>query len=151
MQLFIDMDGVLADFDAGYEAAFGVPPDKALDNADWGLVSRTEDFYLNLPPMPDLSELWSFVEGYRPIVLTGIPASVKNAGDNKRAWVRRCLGPHVEVRCCRSSEKCLHAQAGDILVDDWDKYRHLWIAKGGNWVTHRSAATTVLALRALGF
>jgi hypothetical protein len=35
MQLFVDMDGVLADFDAHYEAVFGVRASKELDNIDW--------------------------------------------------------------------------------------------------------------------
>jgi len=43
-----------------------------------------------------------------------------------------------------------HAEPGDILVDDWEKYRHLWIARGGRWVTHRSAEESVRELRALG-
>jgi hypothetical protein len=28
-------------------------------------------------------------------------------------------------------EKCLHVSPGDILIDDWEKYRDLWAAKGG--------------------
>jgi hypothetical protein len=100
--------------------------------------------------MPDMAELWAHVAPYQPIVLTGVPASVKEAPDNKRAWVRRHLGSRVEVRCCPSKEKCLHAKAGDILIDDWEKYRHLWIAQGGVWVTHTSATNSIRELRALG-
>ncbi len=150
MQIFVDMDGVLADFDSGYEAAFGHRPDKAADNADWSKVRAVAGFYAGLPLMPGALDLWAFVERYRPIVLTGVPHSVKEAPENKRAWVLKHLGPRVEVRCCRSSEKCHHAEPGDILVDDWEKYRHLWIARGGRWVTHRSAEESVRELRALG-
>ena len=35
MQLFVDMDGVLADFDAHYHARFGVRCSTAADNVDW--------------------------------------------------------------------------------------------------------------------
>lgn len=150
MQIFVDMDGVLADFDSGYEAAFGYRPSKTADTADWSKVRAFPGFYQGLPMMSDAHDLWSFVQQYRPIVLTGVPRSVEEAPENKRAWVRKHLGAHVEVRCCRSSEKCRHAAAGDILVDDWEKYRHLWIAKGGQWVTHTSAAESILGLRALG-
>jgi hypothetical protein len=83
-------------------------------------------------------------------VLTGVPVSVAEAPEHKREWIRRHLGAHVEVRCCRSREKSLHAAPGDILIDDWEKYRHLWVAKGGVWITHRNAATTIAALQALG-
>jgi hypothetical protein len=44
----------------------------------------------------------------------------------------------------------IHASPGDILIDDWEKYRDLWIAKGGVWITHRSAVETIVALNALG-
>jgi hypothetical protein len=145
------MDGVLADFDGHHGAVFGFRSDKLLDNVDWDAVNRVKDFFLNIPPMPDLKVLWDFVSPLQPIVLTGVPSAVQVAADDKRAWVRRHLGAHVEVRCCPSKEKCLHAQAGDILVDDWEKYhRHLWEAKGGRWITHTSAESTIQSLMRLG-
>lgn len=84
-----------------------------------------------------------------PIVLTGIPSSVVEAADNKRAWVRRHLGGNIEVRCCLSKEKYLHAKPGDILIDDWDKHRQLWIDAGGQWITHTSALSTIAELERL--
>jgi len=150
MQLYLDMDGVLADFDSGYERAFGRRPSKEADDVDWHAVRAMTGFYQHLPPMPDLPELWAHVERYRPIVLTGVPSLVQDAADDKRSWARAHLGVRVEVRCCLSKEKCFHAQPGDILVDDWEKYRALWLAKGGRWVTHTSASESIRALAALG-
>lgn len=147
MQLFLDMDGVLADFDTGYELAFGNRPDKQNDDVDWNLVTNTPNFYLNLPPMFDMYKLWDFSKAYRPIILTGIPSSIVEAPENKKAWVRKWLGPEVEVRCCKSRDKCLHASHGDILVDDWDKYKHLWEGKGGIWVTHKNADSSIQELK----
>ncbi len=146
MQIFVDMDGVLADFDAHHEAVFGTRPDKVADNVDWAAVRAVEGFYLDMPPMPDLSALWAVIGRHSPIVLTGVPRSVEEAADDKRAWVRKHLGANIEVRCCRSSEKYRHATAGDILIDDWEKYRHLWVAAGGLWITHRSAEETIQEL-----
>ena len=152
MQVFVDMDGVLADFDAHHEAVFGIRSDKLLDNVDWQKVRDVPNFYAEIPPMKDMHELWSFVERLtpRPIVLTGVPYSVAEAPENKRGWVRKHLGSDVEVRCVKSKEKSLHCQPGDILIDDWDKYRPLWVAKGGRWITHTSAAGTIDQLFELG-
>ena len=50
MPLFVDMDGVLADFDAHHEAVLGVRSDKQTDNVDWLRVRDIKDFYLNIPP-----------------------------------------------------------------------------------------------------
>jgi len=150
MQLYLDMDGVLADFDSHYEDRFGYRPDKATDNADWNIVRMVKDFYLHIPPMRDAWLLWKYVERYQPIILTGIPSSVPEAADNKRAWVRKHYGDKVKVECCRSKEKCSFASPGDVLVDDWEKYKDLWLAKGGRWITHESAPLTIQALQDIG-
>lgn len=125
--------------------------DKHVDNVDWELVRGVKDFYLDIPPMPDMQELWDRIAMHNPIVLTGVPSLVIEAPENKRAWVARHLGEHVEVRCCLSKEKCLHAAPGDVLIDDWEKYKRLWVGKGGVWITHRSAAETADALTRLGW
>ena len=93
--------------------------------------------------MPDLDALWARIERHKPIVLTGIPSSVAEAAENKR-------GDHVEVRCCLAREKSLHASPGDILIDDWDKHKKLWLKAGGIWITHTSAADTGRQLTELG-
>jgi hypothetical protein len=145
MQVYVDMDGVLADFDTHHERTFGRLPDRVADDVDWSHVNNHPDFFLGIDPMPDMEDLWRFVERLtpRPKVLTGVPASVAVAPDNKRAWVRKHLGSSVEVICCRSRDKSLHCQPGDLLIDDWEKYRDLWLAKGGRWITHRSAEDTI--------
>lgn len=149
MQLFVDMDGVLADFDTGYELEFGIRPSKADDNVDWDAVRAVPGFYENLPPMPDLAELWHFIQPFEPIVLTGVPSDVPEAPDNKRAWVEKTFGGGVPIICCRSREKSLHAKPGDILIDDWERYRDLWIGVDGRWITHRSASETISELAIL--
>lgn len=150
MQLFVDMDGVLADFDSHHETVFGVRADKSIDNVDWQKVRAHQGFYSDIPPMADLPQLWHYIERYSPIVLTGIPSSVEEAADNKRGWIAKHIGAHVEVRCCPSKEKSLHAARGDILIDDWEKYRHLWLGKGGRWITHTSAEATIRELQRIG-
>src|SRR5579864_8315323 len=119
MQLYVDLDGVLADFDTGYERLTGVRPDKEADNVDWELVRRTPDFYLHLPPMPDFPALWARISRYDPIVLTGVPKSVTEASYNKRAWVKLYL-PNTLVISTQSSKKATYARPGDVLIDDWD-------------------------------
>jgi hypothetical protein len=149
-KIFVDMDGVLADFDSGYEQRFGVRPSKADDNVDWGLVRNAEGFYRDLPPMPDFDELWAGLAPYAPTILTGVPKSVAEAPANKRAWVDRVIGTSQPMIACMSKDKSLHIEAhGDILIDDWDKYRSVWLGRGGRWITHTSAATSLAALRAI--
>ncbi|ABS14242.1 hypothetical protein I6H96_02585 [Brucella anthropi] len=148
--LFVDMDGVLADFDQGYADRFGIRPSKTDDNVDWGLVRGTEGFYAGLPPMPDFDQLWRGVAPYNPIILTGVPRSVREAADNKRAWVDRWIGKDQPMIACQSKDKSLHIRKpGDILIDDWEKYRSVWIGRGGRWITHTSAEASLAGLAAL--
>jgi hypothetical protein len=146
VKFFVDMDGVLADFDAHHEAVFGTRSNKDADNVDWSAVNAYPDFHFDIPPMADMLALWNFVLPFKPIILTGVPASISIAANNKVRWVRKHLGDNVEVRCCLSKEKWLHADPGDILIDDWEKYKHLWEGTGGVWITHKSAAETISQL-----
>ena len=62
MQLFVDLDGVLADFDSHYDALFGGRPDKKDDSVDWKAIAKADKFFFNLPPMPDYEALGARVE-----------------------------------------------------------------------------------------
>ena len=150
VQVFVDMDGVLADFDLHYETHFGTRPCKKSDNVNWKAVQAVKGFNLNIPPMADLEALWARIERHNPIVLTGTPSSVPEAADNKRAWARKHLGEDVRVICCQAKEKYMHASRGDILIDDRMKYKDLWVAAGGRWITHVSAADTARQLSEMG-
>lgn len=146
MQLFVDMDGVLADFDQGYFNCFGDRPCKISDNVNWELVKQKNHFYKNLPPMKDFNILWKGVESLKPIILTGIPSHDAYSGEaikNKREWVDKHIGKEVKMIGCKSKDKSLHSKPGDILIDDWEKYKHVWIGNGGIWITHTSAKSSL--------
>lgn len=148
MQLFVDMDGVLADFDLGYRTAFNADASKEIDNVDWKLVTKRKGFYADLTPMPDFEELWSFVSKFNPIILTGIPFSVKEAEANKRAWVDKYIGKDQPMIACLSKDKSLHMKnKGDIIIDDWEKHKAIWIERGGRWITHINAKTSISLLK----
>ncbi len=154
MRVFVDLDGVLADFDAGYEVVFGVKPPRALGLAEppnfWDGLKQHPHFYRSLPLLPDAEALWDGVEraiGITPTILTGVPRSLPHADADKRAWVAQHFGATVPVICCPSKDKRNHGRPGDILIDDWDKYRPLWQEMGGTFILHTSASDS---LRRLG-
>lgn len=150
MQLYVDLDGVLADFDAGYERLTGERPDKAKDDVNWDLVRAAPTFYLDLPPMADLPALWARIGRYDPIVLTGVPKSIPNVENQKRAWVRTWIGVNTLTVCCASRDKATYARPGDVLIDDWPRYRELWLAAGGVWITYTSAIDVDRQLTEMG-
>lgn len=138
-RLYVDLDGVLADFDGGYEQAFGQRPDRTKGDLPgmWENV-RASGLYANLPMMPGAAALWAQLKSIDPraTILTGVPRSVPEAAMQKIAWVRQHVGDGIPVICCASKDKSLYANLGDVLLDDWAKYRHLWERAGGTFVLH---------------
>ena len=153
-QLFLDLDGVLADFNGHYKRHFGaiVPRAHADPPGMWDNIRSRPNFYRELPIIPDALELWQGTAHLNPIVLTGVPfAEVPDAAPQKRAWLREHLGENVPLICCRSRDKRHHGKPGDVLVDDWDRYRQLWIDMGGVFVIHTSAKDSLAQLQRFGY
>lgn len=166
--IYLDMDGVLADFDAGLRA-IGIEPDPAINksrehmtpeeierkNGVYATIMARTGFFSDLPPMPDMQELWGFCETFNPVILTAAPrsrAGFEKCSTEKYAWVRKHLGPIPERRfvCTVSSRKAsyLYYQHGrfQILVDDRRKNCEAWRAAGGIAVEHVSARESIFGI-----
>jgi 5'(3')-deoxyribonucleotidase len=149
VQLFLDCDGVLADFDAAFKAAFGHEPRDYESSRGSSVFWRdirndAPEFYRNLPLMPDARELFDAVKHLRPIILTGCPMGGW-AEAQKIAWAAEHF-PGTPMITCMSRDKRVFCQPGDILVDDLLRYRDRWIEAGGVFVHHTSAKSTLAAL-----
>lgn len=148
--IFLDCDGVLADFDSYAEAYFGMPPrayEAKVGSAQfWKELEAKGDFYLNLPLMPDAYKLFEGVKHLHPTILTGCPRGDWAQGQ-KVAWAAKHF-PGVPIITCRSADKRDYAKPGDVLIDDWAQHRHRWIEMGGVFITHHDAQTSLAALRA---
>ncbi|WP_207974431.1 hypothetical protein [Parafrankia sp. BMG5.11] len=152
MQLFLDCDGVLADFDKGAIELLGMPP-RAYEKrhgvgAFWRELSRHPDFYGMLPLMPDAMELFEAVRHLDPVILTGLPRG-KWAAPQKVRWAAQHF-PGTRILTVMAVDKRNHAREGDILVDDQLKHAHLWEGVGGIFVHHKDARSTLELLRGLG-
>lgn len=152
-QIYLDCDGVLADFDKAAAAVFGMPGEafeKRHGTGEfWKRLARADGFFENLDPLPDAFELYDAVRAKRPIILTGMPRG-KWAEPQKRRWAERHF-PGVPVITTSAALKREHCHPGDVLVDDRDQYRKLWEDAGGHFIHHRSARTSIEALKAAGY
>ncbi len=151
-QLFLDCDGVLADFDRGAAAVLGMRPRAFQERQGigrmWARLAGAPDFYGTLPLMPDARELFAAVRHLDPIILTGLPRG-NWAAPQKVRWAAEHF-PDTRIITCMAVNKRDHGREGDVLVDDTLKHRHLWEEAGGIFVHHRSAAESVAALREIG-
>lgn len=152
-RIYLDCDGVLADFDKGAEAILGMPP-RQFENRHglgqfWKRLATAPGFFERLDLMPDAMELYEAVRHTDPVILTGLPRG-KWAEPQKRRWAERHF-PGVPVITTSAALKREHCHPGDALVDDRDHFRHLWEQEGGVFIHHKDAASSIRQLEALGF
>lgn len=140
-QLYLDCDGVLADFDHGAQAILGATPDAFVARKGmgrfWQELARSPDFYARLPLMPDAMQLFEAVRHLDPVILTGLPRG-NWAADQKVRWAAEHF-PGTHIITCLAVDKRDHCREGDVLVDDMLKHRHRWEEAGGIFIHHRSA------------
>ena len=152
-QIYLDCDGVLADFDKGAEAILGLAP-HAFEkqhgaSAFWKRLARAEGFFDNLDPLPDAFELYEAVRHKNPIILTGMPYGTW-AEPQKRRWAQRHF-PRVPVITTSAALKRAHCHPGDVLVDDRTQHQKLWEEAGGLFIVHTSASASIEALAEAGY
>ncbi|MGA2252124.1 hypothetical protein [Terracidiphilus sp.] len=150
-QLFLDCDGVLADFDTLGEQIFGVHPHKAEESLGgeefWKTLRTYEDFFYNLPLMPEAAALVMAFEHLSPVILTGVPKGGW-AEAQKVRWGQKHF-PHLDMITCLSHDKRNHMNPGDVLVDDMHKYQHLWEEAGGHFILYRPGGAEDVIRRVL--
>jgi hypothetical protein len=152
-QIFLDCDGVLADFDKGAEQVLGLPPG-AFEKRHgpgqfWQRLAKADGFFDGLDPLSDAYELYEAVRHKDPVILTGLPRG-NWAEPQKRRWAERHF-PGVPVITTLAALKHEHTHPGDVLVDDRDKHRHLWEAEGGVFIHHKDARSSIVELKRLGY
>lgn len=154
MQIFVDSDGVVANwsklsleiFDGvsseEYEAQHG-------DEAMWAELEAHENFFGSLELLDDGVTVYEAIKHLDPIFLSGVPKG-DWAAPQKEGWFAENF-PENTLITCRSRDKCKHMIApGDILIDDFLKWKHLWEGAGGIFVHHVSAEDTIRQLVELG-
>lgn len=144
-QLYLDCDGVLADFETGAAAVLGMHP-KAFEKRHgigrfWAKLARAPDFYFGLPLLDGATELFEAVKHLDPIILTGLPQG-NWAADQKVRWAARYF-PGTRIITTMARDKRKHAKAGDVLVDDQIRHAHLWEEASGVFIHHRSVEETL--------
>lgn len=160
MQIYVDLDGVLADFDASaekilqtnniykYEFIWG-------PNKFWDGLNTNPNFFAEMEMTGDARHLWAKIVHLNPAILTALPReNPEHVNTQKRDWVKLKLdsinGTATRVITCPTKDKPNYCLPGDILIDDRAVNRDAWIAQGGTYIIHTSAVNTITTLRALG-
>ncbi len=114
----------------------------------WSELREQGSFYRDLPLKSDARQLFDTVADLNPVILTGCPKGGW-AEPQKEAWAGEHF-PGTKMITCAAREKSRYMKAGDVLVDDTLKFRHLWEEAGGIFIHHRNANESIAALRERG-
>jgi hypothetical protein len=178
IRLYLDMDGVLMDYEAAIQAS-GVK--RYREGAHWISRPRAEwpaemvqadkeyvaamehpDFWPSLKPMADAHQLWTFCQQFSPQILTAAPsdrpgetkfAAIRDRiAQQKRESIWKCFDtvfPATSIHVCLRHEKANYARSGAVLVDDTPGNCAEWEARGGTAILHKTAAETIYKLTEL--
>lgn len=151
-KLFLDCDGVLADFEAGAKAALGGMTPAQFEARHsrrefWKRLAATPEFYATLRLMPDAQTLFDAVAHLRPTILTGLPLG-NWAAPQKVAWAEAHF-PGTPIITCMARDKVQYMESGDVLVDDREDHRSKWEDAGGIFIAHKNAERSIAALRTI--
>ena len=149
-RLYLDLDGVFADFDAAFPAVFGLDHRTMADDAMWERINAHPSFFADLPMCSGADVMWWAFEHLQPTILTACPrTNYAHVARQKRAWVQRYFGADVTVLPVLGGHNkplFMHAP-GDVLVDDFEKNCTAWAKEGGVAVLHRYAWETIAAVQ----
>ena len=143
-EVYVDMDGVLADFFGAWKKLVGTDwrEIKDLDSALQKIRDK-DDFWLNIPVTSNAMNLLSLIKelkGKYNILSAPLPND-PNAEPHKREWVKKNLSAFPPSKVIITTNKSVHATQPDgtpnILIDDFGKNIAKWEAAGGVGFKHK--------------
>jgi 5'(3')-deoxyribonucleotidase len=159
--IFVDLDGVLIDWDGGFrKISGGLTGDEFVAKYDKiqsiELIKRYgSQWWANLEWLPDGKELWQYITSnflnVKILTATGRPGQyTSQATKGKIQWMRdnlTHLSDKDKIIVGRKGEKERYCKPGDILVDDNESNIQDWINAGGIGILHRTARNTISQLK----
>ena len=160
--IYLDMDGVVADFDKRFNDLSGMMPQDYVNknglNAFWDLIDEKHKvaFWRGIELMPDAQKLVKFVEQY-PFEMLTAPSIKKQSIIGKGLWVKDKIGtlystkPKVTYRSAKQKHTVKpNLTKFDILIDDKGSTIDNWNAAGGTAILYQNADQVINDLKKLG-
>ena len=160
-KVYLDMDGVIANFDKRFKDISGMSPkefeSKYGTKEFWNLIDEDNkiSFWVGIEEMPGAKALVDYVKKYNFELLTS-PSAKKQSYLGKLLWVRNhssLFGGKPRVNFKRAKEKHLvkdKLTEKDILIDDREDTIERWNTAGGTGIHYKSASQVLNDLKKLG-
>ena len=151
-EIYCDMDGVLVDFERGYEELTGknIRGNHVKGNADFWqpITDAGVEFWTKLKWMSDGKQLWGYIKKHKPSLLSA-PSREESSRIGKHIWVENNT-PGVNLILRAADKKQEFASPNAILIDDRADNIQRWKDAGGVGIHHTSAENTINELEKLG-
>ena len=160
--IYLDMDGVVADFDKRFEELSGMLPQSYVDKnglkAFWDLIDEKHKvaFWRGIELMPGAEQLVRYVEQH-PFEMLTAPSIKKQSVIGKSLWVKDKVGtlysmkPKVTYRSAKQKHTVKpNLSKFDILIDDKGSTIDNWNAAGGTAILYQNAGQVINDLKKLG-
>ena len=156
-KIYLDMDGVIVDFDkrftdlAGmgpreYESSFG--KEKFWDFIDSKEKGGGVGFWVGMPWMPGGPELYNRVAQHNHALLSS-PSRSESSKLGKRLWKKKYT-PNTDLILSLAANKKNYADGNSILIDDRESNIQQWREAGGIGILYKSADQVNKELDKLG-
>lgn len=147
--VYLDVDGVLADFEGKAFELFGNQWKPEIDKPEWGRFQEYPNLYAILEPFPDAKRLY---EGCVKLTrnennvkcLTALPNRARHhfpdAAKDKIEWINKHISKDLRVYFGPFAiDKQHHAKTKqDVLIDDMQINIDQWNNIGSHGILHRS-------------
>jgi PAS domain-containing protein len=152
-KIFLDMDGVLVDFDKQFEELTGMPPrefeSKHSTEKFWEEIDGAGvGFWRGMKWMPGGEALYNRAAQHDHALLSS-PSRSEVSKIGKRLW-RRDKTPNTKLILARSYNKKNYAAPNHILIDDREDNIQQWINAGGIGILYKSPEQVNKELDKLG-
>jgi hypothetical protein len=144
--LYLDMDGVLCNFDRAYRSL----RTHATDGKRFRAAVMDYKIFEDLEFMPDTQELLNYVtklEGINIEILTSMGTFETDQGNEarrqKQKWLDKWNIPYKANFVRSKEEKAKYAHDRAILVDDSPGCINPFVVKGGHGILHTKSSDTI--------
>ena len=161
-KVYLDMDGVLADFDQRFRDISGMEPrdfeNKYGRKEFWNLIDEENKikFWVGIPVMDGAAALVNAVKDYDYELLTS-PSAKKQSYLGKILWVKNHTGdvfpskPRINFKRAKEKHEVKpQLSQTDILIDDREDTIGRWNAAGGTGIVYKSIGQVLNDLKKLG-
>jgi len=147
-ELYVDMDGVLADFFGVWTKMMGVDHWKQIKDIEPALqkIRDTKDFWINLPMTSNATNLLNAIKQFKGkynILSAPLPGDPESE-PQKRAWIQKHLSMFPPTKIIIDPNKAAYAKQADgtpnALIDDFGENISKWESAGGIGIQHANSS-----------